>query len=153
MQSLSFLEAHAHTLSFFRKSSIKKFLIKFRQSSLATLLKKKLWHRCASVNLAKFFKISILQNTYKWLGLDFAHFHKANSINHFIKRKVRKGIIIFWIYSTEFQHRRTIAKTNTFLQRNSTWNHPLGYGSRHEMNERMKIFNLFWIRYKIATIK
>ena len=30
----------------------------------ATLLKKRLWHRCFSVNFAEFFSLAFLQNTY-----------------------------------------------------------------------------------------
>ena len=61
-ESLSFSEMVAC------KCSIKKLRIKFYQSSLAALLKKRL--RCISVNLAKFFEKHILQNTCEWL--DFA---------------------------------------------------------------------------------
>ena len=36
---------------------------------LVTLLKKRLWHRCYPVNLAKFPRTPFLQNTYGWLLL------------------------------------------------------------------------------------
>ena len=35
----------------------------------ATLLKKRPWHRCFLVNFGKFFRISFLQNTSRWLFL------------------------------------------------------------------------------------
>ena len=50
MRSLSFSGAAV------RKCSIKKLLIKFCQSLLETLLKKRLQHKSISVNLAKFIK-------------------------------------------------------------------------------------------------
>ena len=84
-ESLSFSEAVAH------KCSIKKLRIRFYQNSRATLLKKRLWHRCISVNLAKFFKKPILQNTCEWLVLDFAQFYMSHSIIYFIKRNSKKG--------------------------------------------------------------
>ena len=36
----------------------------------ATLLKKRLWHRCAPVNFAKFLRTPFLQNTSGWLLLN-----------------------------------------------------------------------------------
>ena len=39
------------------------------QDSLATLLKKRFWHRCFHVNFAKFLRILFLQNTSGWLLL------------------------------------------------------------------------------------
>ena len=84
-ESLSFSEAVA------RKCSIKKLRIKFCQSSLATLLKKRFGHRWISVNLSKFFKKPILQNTCEWLVLDFAQFYMSHSIIYFIKRNSKKG--------------------------------------------------------------
>ena len=47
-------------------------------------------HRCISVNLVKFFKKPILQNTYEWLVLDFAQFYIPDSIIYFIKRNSKK---------------------------------------------------------------
>ena len=88
-ESLSFSEAVA------RKCSIKKLRIKFCQSSLATLLKKRFGHRWISVNLAKFFKKPILQNTCEWLVLDFAQFYMSHSIIYFIKRNSKKGNYYF----------------------------------------------------------
>ena len=69
------------------KCSVKRLLIKFCQSLLATLLIKGLRHRCISVK--------ILQNTCKWLVLDFAHFHMSHSINHFLKWNIKKGNYYF----------------------------------------------------------
>ena len=42
------------------------FLIKL-QAYTATLLKKRLWHRCFSMKFAKFLRIPFLQNTSGWL--------------------------------------------------------------------------------------
>ena len=39
------------------------FLNKVAGLRLSTLLRKRLWHRCFSVNFAKFLRVSILQNT------------------------------------------------------------------------------------------
>ena len=38
-----------------------------------------------------------------------------------------------------------------FFRQRSTWNHSLGHGSWHEMNDWMKIFDLLQIKYKLAT--
>ena len=75
------------------KCPINKLLVTFCQSSLATLIKKRLRHRCISVNLAKFLKSLILQKNCKWLVLDFAQFYTSHSIIHFIiiKRNSKKG--------------------------------------------------------------
>ena len=73
----------------------KKLRIKLCQNSLATLLKRRLQHRCISVNLAKFFKKSILQNICEWLVLDFVHFYMSRSILYFIKRNSKKGNYYF----------------------------------------------------------
>ena len=73
----------------------KKLRIKLCQNSLATLLKRRLQHRCISVNLAKFFKKSILQNTCEWLVLDFVQFYMSHSIIYFIKRNSKKGNYYF----------------------------------------------------------
>ena len=88
-ESLSFSEAVV------RKCPIIKLLITFCQSSLATLIKKRLRRRCISVNLAKFLKNPILQNTCKWLVLDFEQFCMSHSIIHFIKRNSKKGNYYF----------------------------------------------------------
>ena len=40
----------------------------------ATLLKKRLWHRCFTVNFAKFLRTPFLQNTFGWLLLCFMAF-------------------------------------------------------------------------------
>ena len=88
-ESLSFSEAAVP------KCSIKMLRIKFCQSSLAALLKKRLLHKCISVNLAKFLKKPILQNTCKWLVLDFAQFYMSHSIIYFIKWNSKKGNYYF----------------------------------------------------------
>ena len=43
------------------------------------------------MNLVKFFKKPILQNTCEWLVLDFAQFYMSHSIIYFIKRNSKKG--------------------------------------------------------------
>ena len=70
-------------------------LIKCCLSSLATLFKKRLRHRCFSVNLAKFLKTPILQNTYKWLVLDFAQFYMRHSVIYFINRNSNQPAITY----------------------------------------------------------
>ena len=40
-----------------------------------------------------------------------------------------------------------------YFQKSSTWSHSLGHGSWYESNEWMKIFNLLWIKYKVAASK
>ena len=88
-ESLSFSEAVA------RKCSMKKLRVKFCQNSLATLLKKRLRHRCIFVNLAKICKNAVLQNNCKWLVLDFAQFYMSHSIIYFIKRIIKKRNFYF----------------------------------------------------------
>ena len=110
---------------------------------------------------SKFSKKAILQNTCKWLVLDFEQFY--GSLHNSVQQAEQQERKLSSIYSTGFQHRRTIAKRNNeirkcnfssyLLQKSSTWNHSLGRGSRLEMNEWMKIFNLLWIRYKRTTCK
>ena len=47
-----------------RRCSIKKVFLKISlRLGLATLLKKRLWHRCFPVNVAKFLRAPFLQNT------------------------------------------------------------------------------------------
>ena len=53
-------------------------------------------HRCISVNLVKFFKKPILQNTYEWLVLDFAQFYIPHSIIYLIKRNSKKRKLLFF---------------------------------------------------------
>ena len=89
-ESLSFSEAVVS------KCSMKKLLIKFSQSSLATLLKKRLRHRYISVNLAKFLKSPTLQKTCKWLVLDFVQFYTSHSLIHFINRNSKNGNYYFF---------------------------------------------------------
>ena len=103
-ENLSFSETVA------RNCSIKKLRIKFCQSSLPTLFKKRFWNRCISVNLAKFFKKPILQNTCEWLVLDFAQFYISYSIIYFIKRNSKKGNFYFLIVFNRISNRRTIEK-------------------------------------------
>ena len=103
-ESFSFSEAVA------RKCSIKKLRIRFCQSSLATLLKKRFGHRWISVNLSvnlKNLSCRTPANGWFWILHGFMCLTPQ-----FISSSgtVRKGIIIFWMYSAEFQHRRTIAK-------------------------------------------
>ena len=136
------------------KCPINKLLLRFCQSSLATLIKKRIRHRCISINLAKFLKNLILQNTCKWLVLDVEQFCQFQCLNVSFHNceTVRKEIIIIWMYSTGFQHRKTTSKIHNciqkcnfllyFLQKSSTQNYSVGQGSRHEMNEWMKIFIL-----------
>ena len=45
------------------------FLNKVTGLRAATLLKKKLWHKCFPVNFAKFLRTPYLQNTSEWLLL------------------------------------------------------------------------------------
>ena len=110
-ENLSFSETVA------RNCSIKKLRIKFCQSSLPTLFKKRFWNRCISVNLAKFFKKPILQNTCEWLVLDFAQFYISYSIIYFIKRNSKKGnfhfLIVFNRISTSENYRKKIRFENT----------------------------------------
>ena len=57
------------------------FLIKLQASGL----KKRLWHRCFSVNFVKFLKILYLQNTSRWLllWLNIVSIQKQNSQHSF----------------------------------------------------------------------
>ena len=55
------------------------FLIKFKVSP-ATLLQKELWHRCFSVNFAKFWRTPILQNNYR------RHFLFMSSVKKYMGR-------------------------------------------------------------------
>ena len=43
-------------------------------NKVATLLKKRLWHRCFPVNFAKFFRTPFLQNASGWLLLNLSKF-------------------------------------------------------------------------------
>ena len=40
-----------------------------------------------------------------------------------------------------------------FLLKSTNWNHSSGHGSRHEVSEWMKIYNLLRIRYRLTTSK
>ena len=49
-----------------------KFIVKHLcQESLATLLKKRLWHSCFPVNFVKFLRTSFLTEHLRWLLLEF----------------------------------------------------------------------------------
>ena len=51
-----------------------------------TLFKKRLWHRCFSVNFAKFLRITFLQNTSGRLLLNFAEtFRRIISVMRFME--------------------------------------------------------------------
>ena len=63
-----------------------------------TLLKKSLWHRCFSVNFAKFLGTPLLQNNSGWLLLEWTSFNfqagGASLLTLFILRKTEKRRII-----------------------------------------------------------
>ena len=71
------------------KCPINKLLITFCQSSLATLIKRRLRRRCISINLTKFLKNLILQNT------DVEQFYMSHFIIYFIMRNSKKGNYYF----------------------------------------------------------
>ena len=108
---------------------------------------------------SEFLKKSILQKTWKWLVLDFDQFYMSHSIILLIKRNRKKGSYYFLnVFNRVSTSEKEIIRFKNatfcyFLQKSSTWNHSLGHGGRLEMNKWMKIFNLLWIRYKIATSK
>ena len=56
----------------------------------ATLLKKRLWHKCFSVNFAKFLRTPFLQNTSRRLLLEIAHSTTHNS---------KKGGLLYFKFS------------------------------------------------------
>ena len=64
------------------KKNITYWLVKNSRNDLntapATLSKKRLWHRCFPMNLAKFLRTPFLQNTSSWLLL---HFQKRGVIH------------------------------------------------------------------------
>ena len=120
--------------------------IKFCQSLLADLLKKRLRQRCIPVNLAKFFKKPIFQNTCKWLVLDFALFYMSHSIIYLIKRKGKKTNYYFFeciqqdFNIGEISPKEIIRFENATFQESSTWNHSLGHGSRWNDELRLPTF-------------
>ena len=84
-------ESYSFSEEVVRTCSIKKLLIKFSQTSLWNLIKKETPIKIVSVNLVKFLKTPILQETCKWLVLDFAQFYMSHSIIHFISLDSKKG--------------------------------------------------------------
>ena len=55
------------------------FLIKL-QAAPATLLKKRLWHRCFPVNFAKFLRTPFLKEHLRWLLLNLIIVHKRRKV-------------------------------------------------------------------------
>ena len=86
MRSLSFSEAVV------RKCYVKKLLIKFCQSSLATSLKKRLRNRCVcSCEFSKILQKNLAEHL-QMAGSGFCTFpYVSHSINHFINRDSKKG--------------------------------------------------------------
>ena len=64
------------------------FLINL-QAQLATILKKRLWHRCFPVNFAKFLRILFLKNTSGRLLLSITSFKSEGS---FFKRMIGSNL-------------------------------------------------------------
>ena len=114
--------------------------------------------------LSKILKKSILKRTRKWLVLDFAQM--PHLISHIIKRISKKGnhycLNVFNRISTSENYRKKKlldSKMQLFVIFSSkehglkslirAWELPWN----EWMNEWMKISNLLWIRYKLATSK
>ena len=62
----------------------------------ATLLKKRLWHRCFPVNFAKFLGTPFSQNTSGRLLLDKQHFLAENPSKVLNGQQPHKGVIFHW---------------------------------------------------------
>ena len=62
----------------------------------ATLLKKRLWHRCFPVNFAKFLRTPFSQNTSGRLLHDKHHFLAENASKVLNGNKQHKGVIFHW---------------------------------------------------------
>ena len=77
------------------------------------------------MNLAKFFKKPILQNTCEWLVLDFAQFYMSHSIIHFIKRNSKKGNYYF---------------LNVFNRISTSEN----YHQKKQLDSKIKLFVMFY---------
>ena len=134
-ESFSFSEAAVHNWS------IKILFIKFCQSSLATLLKKRLQHKCISLNLAKFWKKTFLLEDLTMAGSAFCSFiYMSHLIIHFIK-KVRKETIRFWINSTGLQHRRN-NKKNKLLE--LTRRLFVIFSKEHNLKSFISAYELAW---------
>ena len=153
-ESLSFSEA------VIRKCSLKNLLMKFCQSSLATLLKKRLWHMCMSVNLAKFFEKQSCRTPAKGWFWNFAQFYMSHSTIYFINWNSKKGDYYFLnvfnrISTLENYSQKKLLDLNMQLSVIFT-SEELNLKSfirvwEPTWNEWMKIFNLLQIRQKLAS--
>ena len=74
------------------------FLIKL-QTRPATLLKKKLWHRCFSVNSAKFLRTPFLQNTSGRLLLELWFLYQEMFLSQASFCRIHISIIQDWWYA------------------------------------------------------
>ena len=62
---------------------------------LATLLKKRLWHRCFPVNFLKFLRTPFLQNTSEWLLLKKIQINKYRSTEVWIPKFSKSKTTVF----------------------------------------------------------
>ena len=72
------------------------FFNKVADPEPATLLKKRLWHRCFPMNFAKFLRAPFSQNTYGRLLLDKQHFLAENPSKVLNGQQQHKGVIFHW---------------------------------------------------------
>ena len=70
----------------------------------ATLLKKRLWHRCLPVNFAKFLRTPFLTEHLRWLllfDIDFGNYTVDININ------IRCSSVILWLFPVDTGRKRT----------------------------------------------
>ena len=87
-ESLSFSEAVVHNCS------IRKITNKILPKFTCNLMIKETPTQVYFCEFSKVLKKIILQNTCKWLVLDFEQFYMSHSIIHFIKRNSKKGKLL-----------------------------------------------------------
>ena len=140
-RSLSYSE------SVVRNCSIRKIAHKILPKFTCNLIIKETPTQVYFCIVSKFLKKTYVAEHLQMDGFGFWTVSYVRLQNSFHQTELKERKLFFQMYSTGFQHRRTIVKRNNqirkcnfplyFLQKSSTWNHSLGHRSQLEMNEWM----------------
>ena len=76
----------------------------------ATLLKRRLWHRCFPVNFSKFLRTSFFAEHFRWLLLRFAD----RPTHYFFWHVTSNTGILFWVFLPYFPVFKTIGSKADF---------------------------------------
>ena len=99
------------------------FLIKLQALKPATLFKRRLWHRCFPVNVAKFLRIPFLQNTscgcFWWKSLNVINWLEGNLLEENESQSLETIINNYSQKSAAFVHNIDITEVKSMLKGNN----------------------------------